>query len=125
VGWEFNVSQEYRAEEDRFEPFCEIAEALRVPLSVLAAQGRACAAHDTHARLGDIRTPTLVIHGTEDKILDVANAPLIAAQIPGARLELLEGAGHMFWWERPALAARLLREHAMTGDGAAAGTASG
>jgi pimeloyl-ACP methyl ester carboxylesterase len=66
-----------------------------------------------------------VIHGTEDRILDVANAPLIAAQIPGARVELLEGVGHMFWWERPALAARLLREHAMPRAGAAAGAASG
>src|SRR5258708_16956359 len=95
VGWEFNFSQGYRAEEDRFERFYEIAEALRVPVSVLAAQGRACAAHDTHARLGEITAPTLVIHGTEDMVLDAANAPLIAAQIPGARIELLEGVGHM------------------------------
>jgi pimeloyl-ACP methyl ester carboxylesterase len=120
VGWEFNFSQEYRTEEDRFERFLEIAEALRVPVSVLAAQGRACAAHDTHARLGEIAAPTLVIHGTEDMILDVANAPLIAAQIPGARVELLEAVGHMFFWEQPAVVARLLREHAMPRAGAAA-----
>jgi pimeloyl-ACP methyl ester carboxylesterase len=121
AGWEFNFSPEYRAEEDRFERFYEIAEAMRIPLSVLAAQGLACAAHDTHARLGEIAAPTLVIHGTEDMILDVANASLIAAQIPGARVELLDGIGHMFFWERPALAARLVREHALTGAGAASG----
>jgi pimeloyl-ACP methyl ester carboxylesterase len=52
AGWEFNFSQGYRAEDDRFDRFLEIAEALRVPLRVLAAQGQACATHDTHvARL--------------------------------------------------------------------------
>jgi pimeloyl-ACP methyl ester carboxylesterase len=118
AGWEFNFSQEYQAEDDRFERFYEVADATRLPLRVLAAQGQACATHDTHARLSEITTPTLVIHGTEDMLLEVANASLIAEQIPGARLELLEGVGHMFWWEQPERSAALVREHAMTGAGA-------
>jgi pimeloyl-ACP methyl ester carboxylesterase len=81
-------------------------------------QMQAIGGHDTQARLHEIDRPTLVIHGTEDRMLPVANGELIASRIPGARLELLEGVGHMFWWERPQQSAALVREHA--GVGAAA-----
>ena len=32
---------------------------------------------------------------------------------PGSELELLEGVGHMFWWEQPERSAELIREHAL------------
>ncbi len=59
------------------------------------------AAHDAAARLGEIRMPTLVVHGTEDNVVDVRNARLLADTIDGARLELFEGVGHLLPWERP------------------------
>jgi pimeloyl-ACP methyl ester carboxylesterase len=59
------------------------------------------ATHDAMARLGEIQAPTLVVHGTADNVVDVGNAPLLAAGIPGARLELFEGVGHLLPWERP------------------------
>ena len=65
------------------------------------AQASAGAAHDALARLGAIRAPTLVVHGTADNVVDAGNAPLIAEAIPGARLELFEGVGHLLPWERP------------------------
>jgi pimeloyl-ACP methyl ester carboxylesterase len=65
------------------------------------AQASAGAAHDALARLGEIRVPTLVVHGTADNVVDAGNAPLIAEAIPGARLELFEGVGHLLPWERP------------------------
>jgi pimeloyl-ACP methyl ester carboxylesterase len=65
------------------------------------AQASAGAAHDALARLDDIRVPTLVVHGTADNVVDAGNAPLIAAMIPGARLELFDGVGHLLPWERP------------------------
>jgi pimeloyl-ACP methyl ester carboxylesterase len=40
------------------------------------------------------------------------NAEVIAAHIPGARLEILDGAGHLFFWEQPRRSAELVREHA-------------
>ena len=64
------------------------------------------------ARLGALRAPTLVVHGTEDQMLPVGNGPLIASQIPGARLEILDGVGHMFFWEQPERSAELIRSHA-------------
>jgi pimeloyl-ACP methyl ester carboxylesterase len=52
-------------------------------------------------RLGQIASPTLVIHGAEDQLIPVANAELIASKIPGAELVVLEGAGHVYHSERP------------------------
>ena len=65
------------------------------------AQGAAGAAHDAMDRLGEIGVPTLVVHGTADNVVDAGNAPLLADAIPGARLELLDGVGHLVTWERP------------------------
>jgi len=48
-----------------------------------------------------IDAPTLIVAGTADNVVDYRNADLLAARIPGSRVELLEGAGHLFFWERP------------------------
>jgi pimeloyl-ACP methyl ester carboxylesterase len=45
-------------------------------------------------RLGEISAPTLVLHGTEDPLFPYGHAEALAAEIPGARLLLLEGMGH-------------------------------
>jgi pimeloyl-ACP methyl ester carboxylesterase len=45
-------------------------------------------------RLAEIRQPTLVIHGTEDRVLRFAHALALVRAIPGARLIPLQGAGH-------------------------------
>jgi len=57
-------------------------------------------------RLGQIRCPTLVLHGTEDRLVPVANARLLADRIPHAELVLLEGAGHLYHSEQPERADR-------------------
>ena len=48
----------------------------------------------TRAPLTSIRAPTLVIHGSADPMFPPAHGEALARQIPGARLLLLEGAGH-------------------------------
>src|SRR5207302_1837465 len=58
------------------------------------AQAAAGATFDVLDRLGEIRAPTLVIHGSEDNVVDYRNAELLAERIPGARLELIPGTGH-------------------------------
>ena len=65
------------------------------------AQAGAGAAHDASTRLGEITTPTLIVHGTADNVVDVRNAKLFAGAIPGSRVELFEGVGHLLPWERP------------------------
>lgn len=113
VGWEVNLSEGFRSDPDHFGPFREMALAVPAPLPVVMLQAQAAMAHDTSARLASVAVPTLVIHGSEDQMLDVSNGKLIASLIPGARLELLEGAGHLFWWEQPERSAALVRDHAL------------
>jgi pimeloyl-ACP methyl ester carboxylesterase len=36
----------------------------------------------------------------------------MASLIPGARLEIMDGVGHLFFWERPERAAELVRSQA-------------
>lgn len=50
---------------------------------------------DLSERLGEIRLPTLVIHGAADAIVPPAAGQMMAARIPGARLVLIDGAGHV------------------------------
>jgi 3-oxoadipate enol-lactonase len=50
---------------------------------------------DLRPRLKDIKIPALVVAGTRDRLLDsVSAARLMAAELPRARLKLLEGTGH-------------------------------
>lgn len=44
--------------------------------------------------LGDIKAPTLVIHGSEDPVLPYPHAVALADEIPGATLLTMEGMGH-------------------------------
>jgi pimeloyl-ACP methyl ester carboxylesterase len=46
-------------------------------------------------RLKDIRTPTLVMHGTHDYCLPLDHARAMANEIPGARLIVVDGMGHV------------------------------
>jgi pimeloyl-ACP methyl ester carboxylesterase len=59
-----------------------------------AAQLQAIGRYDTYDRLPDIAAPTLVLHGTDDPLLPVANGRILAERIPGAKLVLFEGARH-------------------------------
>jgi pimeloyl-ACP methyl ester carboxylesterase len=45
-------------------------------------------------RLGEIRVPTLVLHGTEDPLVPIGHGRALAREIPGARLVPLEQSGH-------------------------------
>ena len=54
--------------------------------------------------------PTLVVHGTADRVVPYGNAELLADGIPGAELLRLEGAGHLALLERQSvISAALLR----------------
>jgi pimeloyl-ACP methyl ester carboxylesterase len=79
-------------------------------------QWEAMAGWDAYDRLPGISAPTLVVHGTEDRMIAPANAEILAARIPGAELVLLEGAGHVATWEQPERSDRavlaFIRRHA-------------
>lgn len=60
---------------------------------------RVSAGHDAWAGLPSIAVPTLVLHGTEDRMAPVENARLLAHRIPRARLSLTVGGRHGFFDE--------------------------
>jgi DNA-binding CsgD family transcriptional regulator len=60
-----------------------------------AALLRLCHRVDVTAALGQVRAPSLVVHREEDRAAPVAQARLIAAGIPGARLKVLPGRSHL------------------------------
>ncbi len=63
-----------------------------------AGSGRQLAAiiasGDRSKRLAEIRVPTVVIHGTKDKLVAPSGGRATAKAIPGARLVKVEGMGH-------------------------------
>jgi pimeloyl-ACP methyl ester carboxylesterase len=64
------------------------------------AQVQAAATFDAEARVSRIEAPTLVVTGDEDAIVPPENSRNLAASIKGARLSIIEGAGHMVFIER-------------------------
>jgi pimeloyl-ACP methyl ester carboxylesterase len=110
--WVINLSPDFRADESNYTAFHEMAVALKAPKDVIFQQMQACASHDTSSRLSAVTVPTQVIHGTADRLLGVNNGIQIAALL-ALEPQLLEGVGHMFWWEQPERSATLVREHAL------------
>jgi 3-oxoadipate enol-lactonase len=115
TAWEINVSPAFAGEDEQYADFRRRALEVPAALPTIFAQMQACVAHDASDRLAGIIAPTLVVHGTADEMLPVANAQLIADRIPGARLVILDGIGHLFFWEEPERSAALVREHALVG----------
>jgi pimeloyl-ACP methyl ester carboxylesterase len=56
---------------------------------------------DSTPDLAGIAVPTLVVVGAGDVITPPAEAEAMVAAIPGARLELIPGAGHLAPVEQP------------------------
>jgi pimeloyl-ACP methyl ester carboxylesterase len=111
--FEANVSRGFAAGPGNFEEFTEVAATVRVPGPVVLLQMQAAAVHDARDRLPSLAIRTLVLHGTDDDIIKTAAGERLAALIPGARLELWDGVGHLFFWEQPDRTADVLIAHAL------------
>ena len=72
--------------------------------------------HDLRGRLREITLPTLVLVGELDDETPQSYAEAIAAEIPGARLEVVPGAGHLLNAEAPDAVNALLRAHLAEAD---------
>jgi len=86
--------------------------------------GAIVASGDRTKLLGSIEAPTLVIHGTVDKMIRPSGGRATAKAIPGARLMMIEGMGHDLprgVWPQLLDA---ISEHARAADGARARTAA-
>jgi 3-oxoadipate enol-lactonase len=69
----------------------------------LDGQIKACNHHNALDRLPLIKAPTLVIVGTEDRLIKPVSSEVIAQNIAGAQLAKIEGGSHMFFMETRAL----------------------
>ena len=60
------------------------------------------ALHDSLTdRLGEVSTPTLIIWGRHDRLIDVSCAEVMAASIPNNKIVIFEDAGHIPMIEKP------------------------
>ena len=79
-------------------------------------QWEAMRGFDSYERLPDLGIPTLVLHGSEDRMVAPENARVLAERIPGAELVMVEGAGHLYHSERAdeadAVVLDFIRRHA-------------
>jgi pimeloyl-ACP methyl ester carboxylesterase len=58
--------------------------------------------YDVRPRLRDVRVPTLIVHGREDRIEPLSRAEELHSGIPGSDLVSLDGCGHWPFVERRA-----------------------
>jgi pimeloyl-ACP methyl ester carboxylesterase len=57
--------------------------------------------YDTRERLAEIRIPTLIVWGRDDRLIPVRAADSYRRRIPGSRVEILDRTGHLAMLERP------------------------
>jgi len=50
---------------------------------------------DSTPHLSEIEVPTLIVHGADDRLIPPSEAEAMHQAIPGSRLELIHGAGHL------------------------------
>jgi 3-oxoadipate enol-lactonase len=65
---------------------------------------------EAYSRITQITAPTLIIHGETDRLIPAANARIISERIPGAKLALIPGAGHIFDSDQPGAAHHVIVE---------------
>jgi len=68
--------------------------AAAAPVDVMASRIDAILAFDRRARLGEIRTPTLVVVAQDDMVTPRFYSDELAERVPGAKLVVLDGGGH-------------------------------
>ena len=78
---------------------------------------------DITDRLGEIKLPTLVAHGTEDVPIEIEKAEEMASLIPGARFTRIEGAGHQSNVDHPQEVSTLIADFLAGVRAGAAGSA--
>lgn len=58
--------------------------------------------------LKQLNIPTLIVWGSRDRVVPLEHGAFMAKHIPGARLAIIRGAGHMPFYEKPRECGRLI-----------------
>jgi pimeloyl-ACP methyl ester carboxylesterase len=100
------------AEIDR--QFGEVVAAARMGLSLAALRAQEAAMEAWHrdalppVGAGEV-PPILIVHGSLDAVIPIANAEALAARFPDARVEILDGCGHAVMAQEPQRVVRSVR----------------
>ena len=94
------IAQELAVADDRVDRIVDWRLAGDTTPAGREAQAAAVAAFDATDQLGEIDVPTLILHGTDDRVLPVGNADLLADYLPHATVERVDGGPHLFFIER-------------------------
>jgi len=81
-----------------------------VPEHIYLSQLQAAMSFNAESRVETIRRPTLVLSGDADVIVPVQNSRNLAAKIPGAQLQIIEGGSHTFFIEQAGEFNRIVTE---------------
>jgi pimeloyl-ACP methyl ester carboxylesterase len=105
----------YAAHREQCDAFIELLLADLTPLETMLLHVVGRQESDTTSRLGEIRVPTLVMVGDDEKHSDAGTthfqfAELLSERIAGAKLVVLPGAGHFYPWYEPEKTNALIRE---------------
>jgi pimeloyl-ACP methyl ester carboxylesterase len=65
--------------------------------------------NDLRGKIGDIKTPTLIIWGMEDNTVPLRDASLVAEEWPDADLRIIPNAGHWPHFEAPKVTEQYIR----------------
>lgn len=87
---------------DEWEEIAAIARYRPQSRAAYQRQLQACLKHDVARRVGEIRTPTLVVHGELDPLVPFPNGIYLAEHIPGAQFVRYPDVGHIPIVERAA-----------------------
>jgi pimeloyl-ACP methyl ester carboxylesterase len=82
---------------------------LKLRPSVLAGDFRACDLHDMKGELDQVKVPTLILVGDEDKMTPIRFSEELAEGIEGSELEVVKASGHMLAIEQPEVVAKMVR----------------
>ena len=109
-GFEFYMGPSHCEEPGNLEKFVALGQIYPTPFEVLVTQLQAVDGYSTADRLPSLTIPTVVIHGTLDRVMPYPNAEPLTAAIPGATHEIFDGAGHLLHLEDGPSIAAILEE---------------
>jgi pimeloyl-ACP methyl ester carboxylesterase len=93
-GWSFAKSTQERLVEEG------VKEMLKCKPDIALADFRACNEFDIRDSVSNIRVPTLIIVGDEDKLTPAKWSEFLHSKIAGSELRIIKAAGHMVMLEK-------------------------
>jgi 3-oxoadipate enol-lactonase len=97
----FLFSRQFAEEQpERVETFIQLSVENCLSVEGAAGQMGALDSFDTEHRLREINAPVLILAGSGDRLVPTENSKQLLDHIPNAKLRIIPGAGHNFFYEK-------------------------